>query len=204
MEPEISHRNFKVALSTLYQVLEPERGPGSDSAYVVREGSTYALRPGADLWLDADEMDTAVQQAERIYPGAPNEACAQLARVLDLYQGEFLPDVRYEIWSAAERERLTVQFLRSCDRLCEWSLESDPEAVIDICQRVLAVDNCWERAYRFTMQAYAQLGDHGQVARTFKSCLEVLRAELDVAPAAQTYALYYSLIEKGEQTPGEL
>ena len=195
MEPEISHRNFKVALSTLYQVLEPERDPRSDSAYIVREGSTYALRPGADLWLDVDDIDTAVRDADQLYPDDPEGARARLEQVLALYQGDFLPDARYETWAAAERERLTIQFLRSCDRLCEWNLESDPEAVISICQRVLALDNCWERAYRFLMQAYAQLGDHGQVARTFQSCLDTLRIELDVTPASETFELYHSLIE---------
>jgi DNA-binding SARP family transcriptional activator len=79
--------------------------------------------------------------------------------------------------------------------LCEWSLESDPERVISICQRVLAVDNCWERAYRFMMKAYARLGDHGQVARTFQACRDVLQTELDVAPAPETFELYHSLLQ---------
>jgi DNA-binding SARP family transcriptional activator len=198
MDPEISHRNFKVALSTLYQALEPERDPGSDSAFIVREGSTYALRPGADLWLDVDEFDGAVSAADELYADDPEEARSRLVQVFALYKGEFLADSRYETWAAAERERLAVQFLRSCDHLCEWSMESDPKAVINICQRVLAIDNCWERAYRFMMQAYAQLGDHGQVARTFQTCLDVLQTELDVAPASETFELYHSLIEDHE------
>jgi len=92
-----------------------------------------------------------------------------------------------------------VRFLQSGDRLCELYQESDPESVIKICQRVLSVDDCWERAYRFMMRAYARLGDHGRVARTFQTCQEVLRSELDVAPAPQTIDLYRSLIgDQGE------
>ena len=44
-DPTTSQRNFKVALNTLYNVLEPGRKPGSESAYIIREGSTYYLRP---------------------------------------------------------------------------------------------------------------------------------------------------------------
>ncbi len=197
-DPSPSHRNFKVALSTLYQVLEPQREPGSESAYIVREGSTYALRPGSDLWLDVDDFDIAVREAELIVDDDPQGAREKLERALMLYQGDFLSDARYETWAATERERLTVQFLKSSDRLCELSLITDPESVIDICQRVLALDNCWERAYRFMMRAYAKLGDHGQVARTFQTCLETLRSELDVAPASQTFDLYRTLIESHE------
>jgi DNA-binding SARP family transcriptional activator len=53
-DPESAQRNFKVSLNTLYNVLEPDRFAGSDSAYILREGSTYAIRPSADLLLDAD------------------------------------------------------------------------------------------------------------------------------------------------------
>jgi LuxR family maltose regulon positive regulatory protein len=196
-DPAASHRNFKVALNALYQVLEPDRDAGCESAYIVREGSTYALRPGADVWLDCAEIDRVVKEAEQLLQGEPERARALLDRALELYQGDFLAEARYNTWAAAERERLTVQFLRAGDRLCELYQEDDPEAVVRVCQRLLGVDNCWERAYRFLMTAYSKLGDHGQVARTFETCLEVLRSELDVAPAAETFELYRKLIEQG-------
>ncbi|MGD1994838.1 MAG: transcriptional regulator, partial [Anaerolineae bacterium] len=37
LDPETAYRDFKVALSTLYRVLEPERDRGAPSAYVVRD-----------------------------------------------------------------------------------------------------------------------------------------------------------------------
>jgi DNA-binding SARP family transcriptional activator len=48
------------------------------------------------------------------------------------------------------------------------------------------------------MRAYGRLGDHGRVARTYQTCLEVLRKELDVAPAPQTSDLYKSLTKEQE------
>ena len=41
MEPAAAGRNFKVTLNTLYQVLEPQREPGAESAFVYREGTSY-------------------------------------------------------------------------------------------------------------------------------------------------------------------
>ena len=58
---------------------------------------------------------------------------------------------------------------------------------------MLALDNCWERAYRHLMLAYAQLGDHGQLARTYQRCVDTLRSELDVAPSLETEKLYHTL-----------
>ena len=68
---------------------------------------------------------------------------------LDLYEGEYLPDARYSVWSAVEREHLAVKYLESADKFCELSLSKrDYHQVIDVCQKILSFDSCWERAYR--------------------------------------------------------
>ncbi|HEX7975014.1 MAG TPA: tetratricopeptide repeat protein, partial [Anaerolineales bacterium] len=87
LDPAAAQRNFKVTLNTLYNVLEPGREPGKDSAYIVREGSTYGLRPGADLWLDAEAFTGLLRQAPA---GRAEAATTLLEQALDLYQGEYL------------------------------------------------------------------------------------------------------------------
>lgn len=196
LDPASAQRNFKVTLNTLYTVLEPERVAGSESAYIVREGTTYGLRPGADLWLDVQAFQTAVQQAEMMLPSQPELGMLQLQHALQLYQGEYLPEARYETWAAAEREHLAVLFLRTADRLSEYYLQQGRfEEAIGLCQRILSVDNCWERAYRQLMLAFDHLGDHGQVARTYHRCLHTLKEELDVQPAPETEILYERLTQ---------
>jgi len=71
--------------------------------------------------------------------------------------------------------------------------EARYDEAIELCQRILDQDNCWERAYRNLMVAYHKLGDRGQVARAYQRCVETLREELDVAPAPETAALYARL-----------
>jgi LuxR family maltose regulon positive regulatory protein len=189
-----AQRNFKVTLSTLYQVLEPEREAGSESAYVMREGTVYNLRPGADIWLDAQVFEDSLEQAENILEEDPQAAIEMLQDAASLYQGEYLPDARYETWAAGEREHQAVLFLRAADRLSELYLDQERwEETIDICQRILSFDNCWERAYRHLMLAFYSLGDRGQTARTYQRCVQTLQAELDVSPSAETEALYRRL-----------
>ena len=194
VDPETSQRNFKVALSTLYNVLEPNREAGSDSAFIVREGATYALRPEADIWIDAEQFLLTIHQNERDLPEDPNDALILVEDALALYGGEYLPDARYETWAAAEREHLSVLFLRTADQYCDLSLKNNNiEGAINLCQTILSYDNCWERAYRHLMTAYDQLGDHGQVARIYQRCLDTLKEELDVLPAPETEELYQRL-----------
>jgi ATP/maltotriose-dependent transcriptional regulator MalT/two-component SAPR family response regulator len=183
---QTAQRNFKITLNTLFQVLEPEREPGSESTYILREGSTYGLRPHADLWLDVEEFRRAVKEAR----GDPDP----LEKALALYTGNYLPDMLYETWAAEESERLAALFLENADALAEALVQRKRfNEAIDLCQRILAQDNCWERAYRHLMLAYAGLNDQGQVGRTYRRCVRTLREELEVSPAAETQRLYEQL-----------
>ena len=194
-DPEAAQRNFKVALNTLYKVLEPDRPPGADSAFILREGTVYALRPGADLWLDAREFVHLAREAESI--PHPGKAIPVFERALALYQGPYIPEARYETWAAGKREQLAVVFLQTADRLCELYLQMGRfEETIALAHRILGEDPCWERAYQHLMQAYVRLGDHGQAARAYHRCVEALKEELEVPPSAETEQLYSTLTER--------
>lgn len=190
-DPATAQRNFKITLNTLYQVLEPDRDPGSDSAFIVRDGTTYTLRLHADLWLDSDHFARLARE------GLRPTSCSMslLEEAVMLYRGDYLPDSLYEPWAAEERERLAALFLEAADKLCELYLQNSRfNETIDLSQRILARDNCWERAYRHLMQAYNALGDRGQLARTYQRCLQTLKDELDVPPSQETQDLYRKLV----------
>jgi ATP/maltotriose-dependent transcriptional regulator MalT/DNA-binding SARP family transcriptional activator len=205
MEPTAAGRNFKVTLNTLYQVLEPQREPGAESAFVHRDGASYCLRPGADLWLDAEQFTQLIAQARAaqaspvlLHPRSPASPPSSVMSLLEeavaLYKGDYLPEAIYETWAAAERERLAVMFLSAADRLTELYLEARRyEQAVELAQRILAADDCWERAYRHLMLAYHRLGNRGQIGRVYQRCVQTLRDELDVAPTDETMALFAHL-----------
>ena len=198
-DPLTAQRNFKTTLNTLLQVLEPDREPGADSAFIQRAGSTYILRPDADLWLDAEQFLKSLQAIQNFWLNnkispKPNEIF-KLENTLKLYTSEYLSEAFYEPWVVEEREKLAALFLEFSDRLAEQMLTEGRYAeAISLVQRVLAQDNCWERAYRHLMLAYDKLGDHGQVGRIYQRCVQILREELDVSPAPETEKMYQELV----------
>jgi LuxR family maltose regulon positive regulatory protein len=196
-EPMVAGRNFKVVLNTLFNVLEPERSPGSESAFILREGSIYSLRPGADIWLDSAVFEASLHKADEAANENNGSEISLLEEAMALYRGEYLPDARYENWAAIEREHLAVSFLQAADRLCELYLHAHLlDQMIDLCQRIIAQDSCWERAYRYLMMAYHAMGDRGQIARTYQRCRQVLHDDLDVEPSQNTETLYQQLISQ--------
>lgn len=194
LDPETGPRDFKVALSTLYRVLEPRRKRGAPSAYVLRDGSLYGLRPEADLWLDAERFERLVGEGNRVFESDPQAGMACYRQALDLYQGEYLQERLYEDWCSEERERLLALYLRAADRMARVLVEREAwEEAIKVCRSILLRDDCWEQAYRSLMVAYAQQGNRVQALRTYERCQKRLREALDVAPSPSTVHVYESI-----------
>ena len=200
-DPEAAQRNFKVALNTLFKVLEPNRKPGAESAYIYRDGTQYGIRPEADIWIDADAFIDALNKSDELPQASRDEKIRAIEDALLLYAGEYLPDARYETWAASERELLSVQYLKASDRLTALYLDAGQvENALRSAQKILTMDNCWERAYRHLMIGYHRLGDIGQVGRAYQRCVDVLAKELDVSPSEETRNLYQQLTSKEHST----
>jgi DNA-binding SARP family transcriptional activator len=196
LDPETARRDFQVALSTLYRVLEPDRSRREPSAYVIRDGTLYGLRPGADLWLDTEHFERLVAEGDRAFKTNPEVALGRYREATGLFQGEYLQDCLYEEWASEERERMLTLYLRTADRLARILIDREMwEEAVEICQSILARDDCWEQAYRLMMTAYISLGNRAQALRTYQRCLESLKRELDIEPAAATVSLYESIVE---------
>ena len=195
LDPETALRDFKVALSRLYKVLEPERKRGAPSAYVVRDGTRYGIRPKADIQLDAAEFEQLVKQGDQLFATQPAATVEYYQQALNLYQGEYLQEYPYEDWCSVERERLLTLYLRSADRLARVRREQKEwEECLAICQAILERDSCWEQAYRLMMRAYAALGNHAQVERTYQRCQNELREVLGIVPSPDTEQLHTELL----------
>ncbi len=190
LAPEAAVRDFKVALNALNKALEPASTAASRAFFFVeREGTAYRLRPEADIWFDAAEFEALCERGLR----APVDEDA-LRAALDLYGGDYLPDALYDDWAAEPRERLLTLYLRAADRLAEALIERGETAgALDLCGAILARDSCWEHAYRLMMLAYAAQGNRAHALRVYARCVEVLRAELDAPPSAETTRLHRQL-----------
>jgi DNA-binding SARP family transcriptional activator len=204
LDPEAARRDFQVALSTLYRVLEPDLSRREPSAYVLRDGTLYGLRPEADLWLDAERFERLVAEGDTAYGQAPRAARDHYLEATHLFRGDYLQDCLYDEWPSEERERLLTLYLRTADRLARILVELEAwEEAIEICQSILARDDCWEQAYRLMMTAHIKMGNRAQALRAYQRCAECLNRELDIEPSPPTITLYESIVEAAHSDPSE-
>lgn len=124
----------------------------------------------------------------------------ELERALNLYNGDYLPERRYEDWCLNERERLLVYFLRSAEKLAQLNVRRENyDSAIHWCQKILHRDRTWEEAYRLLMFCYYRKNNRPQAIRWYKKCSEVLEEELGVTPLEPTKHMYEMIIEGHNQ-----
>lgn len=190
--PDNAETQLKVTLNALANAIEPERPRRAGTFFIHREGNTIAIQRDAvvcDVWLFQDLIARAEAEPEA------ERAIELLEQALALYRGDVLPECRYEEWAWLHIERLRLQAVRAAEWLARLYLtRGDAEAAIASAERALALDTCWEPAYRIAMRACAMLHRRPHIVRLYRRCREALQRELGVAPMPETTALYEALV----------
>lgn len=193
---DAARNNLNVAIHGLRQALRSV----TDIPVVNYEDGAYLLNPTLTIWVDIEDFDQHVaagRQLEEI--GQLAAAAVQYESAAGLYQGDLLADDPYEEWPVLLRERLRVAYLDTLDRLGQiYFGQGRYAACANLCQLILARDNCREDAHCRLMRCYARQGQVPMALRQYQKCVEALRDELGVAPAATTQRLYEHIRERAK------
>lgn len=155
--------------------------------YLLAGPQEIAFNFQSDYWLDVSAFE---------------------AGEIDLYRGEFLGGFYlrdgsgFEEWLLFEREHWRGRYQTALEQqLDQYASEGNYAAVVASAQKLIALDNYREDWHRALMAAYAHLGKRQAALAHFDHCRQVLREELDVAPAPETEALA-DAIRSGQVGPG--
>ncbi len=114
---------------------------------------------------------------------------AEIAAVLDLYRGPFLPDEEPPPWLIAGREAVAAA-VRSALLTAEIVLKGhDDERLLPAMARAFAVDPTSEDLARALMRLHLRHGRHGEALTVYRRSREMLSIVLSVAPSLETEGL---------------
>jgi DNA-binding SARP family transcriptional activator len=186
--PEAARNSLNVTLHTLRQVFRAV----DDRPVVMFEDGAYRLHPALGVWIDVEEFEQLVQLGRQLEQnGLLEAAAAKYEQAIALYRDDFLCDDPYEEWPVLARERLRAIYLEALDRLGQVHFgQGRYAACARFCQQALERDNCREDIHCRLMRCYARQGQHSLALRQYQSCVEALRAELEVEPSVATVELY--------------
>ncbi|MBK8901960.1 MAG: protein kinase [Anaerolineaceae bacterium] len=162
--------------------------------------SQVALADDFDFWLDVAVFRDALS-ALRAHAHSPEQLCpdclASLTEAAVLYGADFLagfslPDCpEFDEWLFFEAEGLRAALAEMLQTLIAWHTAQAAYApAIEYGRRWLSLDTLHEPAHRTLMQLYAWDGQQAAALRQYQECGRILAEELDVAPEAETDALY--------------
>lgn len=183
--------NLYNTLHTLRQTLDNGLGEGTAGAVLRFEDGVLSLTP-------AVRVD--VQIFEQLW-ARPKRSATDYELALSLYQGDLLPDDRYEEWTLIPRQALFQRQREARFALAASRREGhDYNGALTLITPLLASDQADEEAYRELMVLNTLAGKRHEALRQYQICVEALAKELDAAPAPETTALYAQILS-GEISP---
>lgn len=179
------------------------------SPHVTLDRHTVAITRSDQVTVDALAFVTEARRA------LSTRDPAAAARAVELYQGDLLDGFSlrdapaFEEWMLMEREHyysllvetLALQFELACE-------QGEIELALIAGRRLIRLEPWRETVHFQLMGLLAALGRRAEAVAQFHQCEQVLAAELNVAPSAETLALYRRLraeehpVSAARSTPG--
>lgn len=183
-------RCLRKALWQLRVALDSQKRSLSEHVLLV-DPEWVQLNPEADIWLDAAVFERAFDGVQgRVGWELDPQAVRTLQSAVDLYRGG-LQESWYQDWYLCERERFQYLYLILLDKLMDYcEIQHSYEAGLAYGTRILRCERARERTHRRLMRLHYLAGDRTAALRQYQQCVQTLREELGVKPAAQTVALY--------------
>src|SRR5574341_427192 len=172
-----AHDNLRQSFHRLRQVL-----PNVED-YLHSDAQSIQWLPDSPFTLDVADFESAVEHADSI---------ESLENAANLYQGDLLPDC-YDDWILPERERLQQKFQAILEQLIHsHENHGNYPSAIRCAERMLRTDPLREETYQKLIRLQALRGNRTGALRVYKTCVTVLKRELDVEPSSETQAVYES------------
>lgn len=150
-------------------------------------------------WVDVWTFERLVNHSEHLLERVSDQATLQELmqtgkQLVSLYQGAFLEREGIHPWSISLRERLRSKLLRhvlDAGRILESASEWD--TAVRYYLKGLEIEPLAEGLYRGLMHCYYRTGQRAEALSTYYRCQTNLEEQLQIAPSAQTMALYDSI-----------
>lgn len=187
-DPAVVEKNFHPTISHIRKALN-SRQAFKQNFIVFRDGS-YQLNPELSYFIDAEEFDRLVADAEAAKrENDPDRLRASLEAAYALNRGEFMPAV-YDDWAEERRNYYAEQLARVTSALAKHSLTDrrlgDAQKYA---AEVLRLDPYREDMHRLIMKVLAAQGKPAAVKKHFDTMRSLLKNELGIDPSAQTQRL---------------
>lgn len=185
--------------NTLWRLSQSFRSVGAslDDLLIIQD-DVIAFTKSDQYRLDIDQFEVAACfSLEHTSREMSEEQVSILEIAVDLYKGDLLESV-YEDWCIYERERLRLALLNILTKLMNHhSRTGNYERSLEYGKRILLLDSTRESVHRQMMVIHCLAGDREAAIVQYRSCCQILEAELGIKPTHETQLLYENILRHG-------
>jgi DNA-binding SARP family transcriptional activator/TolB-like protein len=167
-------------------------------------GGDRLLKVERDTVAIGDDVGTDVAE---ILATAGSGDLEQLAQALSAWRGDFFEDLpsidsSFDSWLQAERPRVQESLVSAATEAAKSGMErGESDAARKIVNLLQQHDGTNEVALRLGLRLDYRAGDSGALHRRYERFRELLKSELDAAPAAESQRLFDELTAPSAKQP---
>ncbi len=138
--------------------------------FIACDGPFYSFRPFCPYVVDIQQFRHWIDLARQA-PAESEERITDYCMALQLYRGQFLPELYYD-WVTREQNWLEEAYLNASRALAEiYLLHGHPSEALELAHAMFRIDPCCEEAEELMIQAHGPRERH----RTSKIRMETCR-----------------------------
>lgn len=186
-----ANQNFKVTLHRLRKILEPELSKHDRSSFIHLKNSLVSLDK-TQCWVDVQSFLSCCKDIKRAALTKETQTILSLGeQVIELYQGDFLPEDPYTPWVEMKRLALKDEYIATLMIMTDIYREQERlEKAVQCCKTLITADACLEKANADLMQLYILQGRKNDAVKVYEQLHAALENELSVQPDPVITELY--------------
>lgn len=184
---------LKVLIHRIRQTLD-QLGLDGKSLIVSHRGTYSWQNNGVELVVDTDLFEKLYRKAEA--EKDPEQRLTHLLRAIDVYKGDFLPKMSYEVWVVpicTYYHGLYIKLVK--DAIVILNERKRFDDIIRICHNAVVVDPYDESLHISLIEALADSSRYREALSHYESATKMFYSQFGITPSQEFMAVYKRVIK---------
>lgn len=157
----------------------------------------YHWNPALNVSVDVDEFENLIKDGDCFMADEHvDEAITSYLAAIDLYKGEYLPDLTNQHWVFSIRNHYKRHYMETVLKVSNLLFEKeDTEKIIEICAKAIEIDVYEEVFHIYYMKALNTIGNKKEALLHYEQITGFYYRELGLKPSDDFRTLYKTLLQ---------
>jgi len=158
--------------------------------YIINSNGSCFFNTESNYWLDIEEFLELSQKASRIKRNKPTQAIPLFKESLNLYNGDYLPEIPYQEWVIPHRNNYHWLFVETVIEYIKLLKKYDRyREITTIAEKALNIESYEEELHINYLDALLKLGENAHARSHYTYANELFNDNLDISnlPKLQSF-----------------